>query len=230
MIGEDEKTMKPSIRFEFNSSQIYTWSRSFVVSLKPPAHVNRTQFVRQITNNWRCGFIMSRKYKFELKRNAVEHYLSTSDSFKLTAQKYQVSISLLKEWVARTREQGIESLNSKCTRYDIQFKMEVLNFMNNTGASPLQAAAMFNVPSPRTVRKWRSMLESQGIDALRKTSKGYSTVKKKQAIAPKKKQNINSKNDLQKEIEYLRMENAYLKKLHALIQQKQQSLKKTKHT
>ena len=29
---------------------------------------------------------MSRKYKFELKRNAVEHYLSTSDSFKLTAQ------------------------------------------------------------------------------------------------------------------------------------------------
>ena len=79
---------------------------------------------------------MSRKYKFELKRNAVEHYLSTSDSFKLTAQKYQVSISLLKEWVARTREQGIESLNSKCTRYDIQFKMEVLNFMNNTGASP----------------------------------------------------------------------------------------------
>ncbi len=59
-----------------------------------------------------------------------------------------------------------------------------------------------------------------GIDALRKTSKGYSTVKKKQAIAPKKKQNINSQNDLQKEIEYLRMENAYLKKLHALIQQK----------
>ncbi len=30
--------------------------------------LNRTQFVRQITNNWRCGFIMSRKYKFELKK------------------------------------------------------------------------------------------------------------------------------------------------------------------
>ncbi|MDG0938100.1 hypothetical protein OWO82_29060, partial [Bacillus paranthracis] len=44
------------------------------------ASVNRTQFVRQITNNWRCGFIMSRKYKFELKRNAVEHYLNTNDS------------------------------------------------------------------------------------------------------------------------------------------------------
>ncbi|PFZ44508.1 IS3 family transposase [Bacillus wiedmannii] len=159
---------------------------------------------------------MSRKYKFELKRNAVEHYLNTNDSFKVTAKKYQVSISLLKEWVARAREQGIESLNSKCTRYDIQFKMKVLNFMNNTGASPLQAAAMFNVPSPRTVRKWRSMLESQGIDALRKTSKGYSTVKKKRAIAPKKKQNINSQNGLQKEIEYLRMENAYFKKVTRL--------------
>ena len=31
------------------------------------------------------------------------------------------------------------------------------------------------------------------------------------AVAPKKKQNSNSQNDLQKEIEYLRMENAYLK-------------------
>ena len=61
------------------------------------------------------------------------------------------------------------------------------------------------------------MLESQGIDALLQSSKGYSTVKKEKDIAPKKKQNINSQNDLQKEIEYLRMENAYLKKLHALI-------------
>ena len=50
--------------------------------------------------------------------------------------------------------------------------MEVLNYMNNTGASPLQAAAMFNIPSPKTIRKWRTILESQGIEALRKTSKG----------------------------------------------------------
>ena len=29
---------------------------------------------------------MSRKYKFKLKRNAVEHYLNTNDSFKVTAK------------------------------------------------------------------------------------------------------------------------------------------------
>ncbi len=173
---------------------------------------------------------MAKKYTFELKRNAVEHYLNTNDSFKVTARKYKISYSLLKEWVARTREQGVESLNSKCTRYDVRFKMDVLNYMNNTGASPLQAAAMFNIPSASTVRKWKRVLESQGIDALRKTSKGYSTVKKKKAVAPKKKQNSDSQNDLQKEIEYLRMENAYLKKLHALIQEKEASQKKTKRT
>ena len=54
----------------------------------------------------------------------------------MTARKYKISYSLLKEWVARTREQGVESLNSKCTRYDVRFKMDVLNYMNNTGASP----------------------------------------------------------------------------------------------
>ena len=36
-------------------------------------------------------------------------------------------------------------------------------------------------------------------------------MKKKKAIAPKQKQGKNSQNDLQSEIEYLRMENAYLK-------------------
>ncbi|MDA2639124.1 IS3 family transposase [Bacillus cereus] len=159
---------------------------------------------------------MSRKYTFELKRNAVEHYLNTNDSFKVTARKYKINYSLLKEWVARAKEQGIDSLKSKCTRYDIRFKMDVLNYMNNTGASPLQAAAMFNIPSASTVRKWRRVLESQGIDALRQSSKGYSTVKKKEDIAPKEKQNVNSQNDLRKEIEYLRMENAYFKKVTRL--------------
>ena len=56
---------------------------------------------------------MSRKYTFELKRNAVEHYLNTNDSFKVTARKYKINYSLLKEWVARAKEQGIDSLKSK---------------------------------------------------------------------------------------------------------------------
>ncbi|MCU5276827.1 IS3 family transposase [Bacillus cereus] len=171
---------------------------------------------------------MSRKYTFEIKKNAVEHYLNTNDSFKVTARKYQVSYTLLKEWVARSKKQGIESLNSKFTRYDVRFKMEVLNYMNNTGASPLQAAAMFNIPSPKTIRKWRTILESQGIEALRKTSKGYSTVKKKKAIAPKQKQDKNSQKDLQSEIEYLRMENAYFKKVTCLNSREREITEKDK--
>jgi transposase len=49
---------------------------------------------------------MSRKYTFEIKKNAVEHYLNTNDSFKVTARKYQVSYTLLKEWVARSKNKG----------------------------------------------------------------------------------------------------------------------------
>lgn len=76
------------------------------------------------------------KYTFETKRNAVEHYLHTNDSFKVTAEKYKVNISILKEWVARSKKQGIEGLNSRYTKYDFYFKMEILNYMNNTGAPP----------------------------------------------------------------------------------------------
>lgn len=78
--------------------------------------MNRTQFVRHVLTNWRGGFIMFRKYTFELKRNAVEHYLNTNGSFKVTARKSKINYSLLKEWVACAREQGIDSLESKRTR------------------------------------------------------------------------------------------------------------------
>ena len=55
-------------------------------------------------------------------------------------------------------------------------------------------------------------------------------MKKKKAITPKKKRNNDSQNDLQSEVKYLRMENAYLKKLHALIQEKERSQTKRKRT
>ena len=40
------------------------------------------------------------KYSFETKIIAVEHYLKGNDSFKITAEKFKVNLSRLKEWVA----------------------------------------------------------------------------------------------------------------------------------
>lgn len=165
------------------------------------------------------------KYSFETKINAVEHYLKGIDSFKTTAEKFKVNLSRLKEWVALFREQGVDGLCSQYTNYDIGFKMDVINYMNDTGASTVQAAAKFNIPSSRTVRGWKNIMETQGIDALQPKVKGRPFMKRE----PKKNQPAEGSTEaLQAENERLRMENAYLKKLQALIQEKEKSQNRTK--
>lgn len=44
-------------------------------------------------------------------------------------------------------EHYMEGLTSSYTNYDIRFKMDVISYMNETGASYLESAARFNIPS-----------------------------------------------------------------------------------
>ncbi len=73
---------------------------------------------------------------------------------------------------------------------------------------------------------WKHLFETQGIDALQPKKKGRPSMKK----ASKKNQPIEGLEEaLRAEIERLRMENAYLKKLNALVQEKEKLQNKTKH-
>lgn len=165
------------------------------------------------------------KYSLETKVKSVEHYLEGKDSFKETARQFRVGLTTLKTWVALFKEQGVEGLTSSYTNYDIHFKMDVINYMNETGASHLQAAAKYNISSPRTVWVWQNTVETQGIDALLPKKRGCPSMKKE----TKKPQPVEeSQEALLAENERLRMENAYLKKLHALIQEKEKSQNKIK--
>lgn len=44
--------------------------------------------------------------------------------------------------------------------YTQQFKLDVLNFMIETGTSLTETAATFNIPAPSTILVWRRQLES----------------------------------------------------------------------
>ena len=48
----------------------------------------------------------------------------------------------------------------------MEYKLDVLNYMNENGTSPNEAAVIFNISSPALIRKWRIQLRTQGIDAL----------------------------------------------------------------
>lgn len=165
------------------------------------------------------------KYSFELKLRAVLDYLEGKDSFQIVASRFNVSLTPLKNWVAHYRKNGEAGLISNYTNYDIQFKMDVLNYMSEFGASLTQAAAVYNISSPSTILQWQRQVERLGVDALLPKKKGRPSMKKeiKKSVPVE-----GSYEALQAENERLRMEIAYLKKLRALIQEKEKSPNKTK--
>ncbi|SFX27638.1 Transposase and inactivated derivatives [Thermoactinomyces sp. DSM 45891] len=164
------------------------------------------------------------KYSVETKLEAVRAYLDGVESYRDIAEKYQVSITPLQEWVAKYQEHGINAFQKGYTNYSAEFKMDVLNFMSDTGASFTKTAAVFNIPTPSTIYQWQNLFREQGLDALQPKKKGRSSLEKK----PQKKLELSTEEVLRAENKRLQMENAYLKKLNALIHEREKSANKTK--
>ncbi len=99
--------------------------------------------------------------------------------------------------------------------------------MHNTGASLRQTAAHFNIPSKESVSKWERIYYEEGKDALYEERRGK-TSKMGNRKPRKAKTNVEENKDLLAEVQRLRMENEYLKKLNALVQDREKSKKPIK--
>ena len=99
--------------------------------------------------------------------------------------------------------------------------------MHENSLSLNQAAAMFGTPSPTTIAKWERIYYEEGKEALLEERRGRKHMSTKTSKETKKK-NVNENEDLLAEVQRLRMENEYLKKLNALIQEREKSEQKKK--
>ena len=163
------------------------------------------------------------KFTLEEKKSAVTRYLEGVESFGSIGRSIGTSESVIMNWVKQFEHHGIEGLTKKSyTNYTAQFKLDVLNYMNDNGTSPNETAVIFNIPSPATIRTWRLLFKKGGVKALESQKKGRTLMTKEDN--KKKKQEASTEGSLEalkSEIEQLRMENAYLKKLNALVQNKE---------
>jgi transposase len=96
------------------------------------------------------------------------------------------------------------------------------------GTSLNETAAIFKIPAPSTIIAWRKLFETQGLDALQSKKKGRPSMKKEFNQQPKQEPVKGSTEALEARIKLLEMENDYLKKLNALVQNKEKSPNKTK--
>lgn len=174
-------------------------------------------------------FFMS-KYTAEIKLNAVNRYLNGAESYKEIAESIGSTKSQVINWVKLFEAQGFKGFEKDYSAYSVQFKLNVLNFMNETGASLRETASTFNISSPSTVYKWEQLLKTQGLKALKPRKKGRPPLKKE---SNKKQSNDvvpveNSIEALQAKIKRLEMENDYLKKLNTLVQMQEKLQTKSK--
>ena len=159
------------------------------------------------------------KYSEEFKIKLVTEYLHGNLGYRLLAKKYNMpSQTPLKNWVRAYKTQGIEGLKRRKRKeaYSVQFKLDTIQFMLETGASYQETADQFKLNNPSLINRWMKEFNEQGVEGLKPKSKGRPSMSKKPNKQTKKEEKkLTREEELERENELLRLENAYLKKLRA---------------
>ena len=150
------------------------------------------------------------------------------------AKRFKIAHSTIRKILYAYELHGLEVIKHppKNKKYSVEFKLEVINRVFQ-GESKTRLAAEYNLPGAGTIVLWMKKYEELG----------YNGLEGKQGIPPgrpkimtkKEKKNTPLTNEereelirLRKEKEYLEMENAYLKKLDALVKERLKQQKKKK--
>lgn len=152
-------------------------------------------------------------YSVQKKKEVVDYILNNDISLYQAQLKYNISREIIRMWIARYKNGGTKALKDirKKRKYTGQFKVDVVEYMYEHRLSYKKTCMKFTV-SDYLIKEWDLVYRHEGKDVLLKGN--YMKSRKKKNLDLDKK----SREELLEEIEQLRMENAYLKKLRALIQ------------
>ena len=159
------------------------------------------------------------KYTTQIKLNVVNYYLREHLGYTLTAEKFNIPRSLVIRWVRKYKENGYEGLiKNQSSSYGGNFKQNVVEYMHENHLSCQETAFHFNLAGDYVVSKWERIYYEEGPQGLYIERRGRS----KNMSSKQKKKNLNKEveEDLIAENQRLRMENEYLKKLNALVQER----------
>lgn len=167
------------------------------------------------------GHIMS-KISNEIRLEAVQRVVEDGMSISASARLAGVHKSMLQEWVMQYREHGAEGVikqDRKQKKYIGEFKIEVVEYAHTNHLSAGAASAHFGLSTKSLFLKWERIYYEEGPQALLEERRGRAS-KMGKNVGRKKKLPDQTKEDLIAEVQRLRMENEYLKKLHALVQKR----------
>ena len=165
------------------------------------------------------GVFFMAKYSYEEKLEAVIRCTEHGMSYRASAKILGVRHVVVERWVARYKQFGPEGLLLKHGSYDGAFKVSVIEYMHANHLSLFQTAVKFGIPTDVTVGKWERIYYEEGPQGLYQDKRGRKS-KMNSDKPTKKKLSKETEEDLIAEVQRLRMENDYLKKLQALVQER----------
>jgi transposase len=165
------------------------------------------------------------KYKTQFKLEVVQQYLDGNVGFRSLGRLRGLDHAMVRRWVSLYKVHGEAGLEKKYTSYNAAQKLAILQHMWDNELSYGQTASAFNIRTPGSIPTWERCYYGGGIDALMPRPRGRP--KKMPDSKPPNTQlpiddDTRTREELVAEVNYLRMENAYLKKLKALVQEQKQ--------
>lgn len=165
------------------------------------------------------------KHSFEFKLSCVrqmdEHYRSA----KSLGEEFGITYSLFETWYKIYKYQGESGLLPRKGKrhFSASFKLSVLTAIREESLSLKDARVRFDLSSDAHIIEWQKRLDKFGPEGLEARPKGRPLMTKKANPQIKRKVRKTNKaltreEELLQENEYLRAENALLKKLSALAQ------------
>ncbi|MET3419974.1 transposase [Variovorax paradoxus] len=168
------------------------------------------------------------RYTEKQKLAAVTAYRKAAGGLRATASAHDVGVDSLRVWIAAYEANGKAGLVAKRhVIYDLDFKLEVLCRMQDEGLSCRQVAALFNIRRLDLVAEWNRLYAAHGAAALQPGWKWEQTRMSKPSSKRNDREAVTndqrSREELLRDLQQLRAENAYLKKVQALARSKSRS-------
>lgn len=157
----------------------------------------------------------------------VKAYLKGEGSYKYLAKKFKIpSHRNILDWVISYREFGEEGLLRKRqnTKYTLDFKLEVIECYLTTEISYSDLAMKLGINNPALIASWVSKFRKEGVEGLSKPKGRPPKMKpkdKKEKVVGNAGVDVSISEserikELEKQVRYLEIENAYLKELRRL--------------
>jgi transposase len=176
-----------------------------------------------------------RKFTREEKIEMINEYNEKNKSINTISEKYNISKSYMKHLLKQQEKGGIENIgmgqrNKEKRQYEGKFKLKVVKERIASGAGYRETARKYEI-NHAVIQVWERKYLEEGEEGLvkDKRSMGLNVKESRAGAYQRKKDGKKVEKDVISEIQELRMENEYLKKLNALIQDGRKTLVSKKH-